>query len=162
MVTGANTFFVGDKVLLSGFTNATSLNGAYVTLTAVSPTSYTFSSSASYIGADSGLTNTTYGQKAVDGGVTWMYYGDACPSQSQFTRIMHVYEADLMDPTFTLSGLADPLGPGFPALWIQGNGTVPGFNNWSAGSVGVTGDPCLSAGVCTVGGVTNAPNWLIP
>jgi hypothetical protein len=89
--------------------------------------------------------STNYGNTVTDGGVTWMYYGDACPTTyPHFTEIIHAPDSDLLT------------GYGVPGLFednfnYASSGALPMFTNWSAGTIGYgTGYPCTTSGMsCT-------------
>ena len=105
---------------------------------------------------------TTYtGTTVTDGSGTWMFWGDACPSQSVYTRILHGYTANF-SPSLT-TNLSQALGIGYPAMWGQATtSNMPFITNASAGSWGYgTGEPCATAGAC-VAPSSYVPGNLIP
>jgi hypothetical protein len=99
---------------------------------------------------------TNYGNTVTDGGVKWMYYGDACPTTyPKFTRFIHAYDSDLLTG-YGVPGM-------FETNFDYAAGALPMFRNWSAGTMGYgTGYPCTTAGMSCVAPMEYIPTSFLP
>lgn len=102
-----------------------------------------------------GNTWTSYaGATTTSGTAVFTYFGAVCPTTSKYTRMIHVYDSDLLNSSYVPgNGYSNALGVGFPTLWGQGGAAFPIFTLQSAGSIGFgTGEPCATAGQCVEAG----------
>jgi hypothetical protein len=81
-------------------------------------------------------------------------FGDGCPSTASFTRVMHVYDSDMLGSTPAGNSL------GFPGVWAainHGGTSMSVFQNVTVGSV-TSGVTCASI----TGGACLTPTTYIP
>lgn len=86
---------------------------------------------------------TAAGSSTTDGGVTWEYYGQPCPTMDKFTWVIEAADLDLAGAS------------GVPALWsgqynVGGSATpAPVFYGWSAGTADSTTACTMDTNLCT-------------